>query len=323
LEIIVVDAGSTDDTPQRLPELARAIPNLRHYHVEAPGLARALNIGADLARHAVILFLDQDAGPANDDFFRVHASLHHRYPDTNLAVLGTVAGSPRTSEGITRTMAKILGRGGAQFGDFDLTPYAFVSWPYFHTANVSVKKAFVPDWILDGFNADAIGSPYEDLELACRISKSPSGLRLYYNPAAAVARTRHASIAEHMDYQFSLGKALVNLVERNPELTMDCGPEAFLGALRARRDSLDASLTTDYRLLLDGVKAWTRVLEGTRIEPWHAELKAATLEVCLLDGFASAWTAQGGDVATALPLVAECLRRRVDGFGAFVQPFAQ
>jgi hypothetical protein len=184
-----------------------------------------------------------------------------------------------------------------------------------------VKKAFVSDWILEGFEADEIGSPYEDLELACRISRGGNGLRLFYNPTAVAARTRNPSLAERLDYQFSLGKALASLVQRNPEFTMDSGPEDFLGALHARRDCADENLAADYRLLLDGVKAWARVLEDARSESWHAEVQAATLELCLLDGFASAWAKYAGDAAVALPLVVEHFRRRLSDFPSFLQPF--
>jgi GT2 family glycosyltransferase len=295
LEFIVVDAGSSDDTRQRVSGLAGTIPKLRYYFLDTSNLARARNIGADLARNEVLLFLREDLRPANSDFFRVHASLHQRYADTNLAVLGAIAGLPHTSDDIAGKMFKLFGRGGAQFGDFDLTPHTFVSWPYFHAANVSVKKTFVRDWILDGFDADRTGSPYEDLELSCRIAKGSGGLRLYYNPLAVASRTEHASFAERMDHQVSLGKALAHLVQRHPELIMDCGQGSFLSTLRLRRDSVDEKLAGDFVLLLDGVKAWGEVLEGPSLEPWQLELQAATLEFCLLDGFASAWTALAED----------------------------
>ena len=293
IEIIVVDAGSCDHTLARLTKASAAIPGLRYYSLKDSTHSLSRNIGADLARNEVILFLDQHARPQNDDFFQIHASLHGRYSDANLAVLGSVRAS--SQEPVVSVLQKLLGRGAAQFGNLHLSPFAFVAWPFFDTANVSVKKTFVSDWILDGFNVDAGSRPLADLELACRIARSPEGIRVFYNPAARVTGIGKTAAAELED-QYLLGHAIAQLLSRNPELACDCTPASFLYELRGAPRESDENIVADYRRLIDGFKAWARTQDRADVAP-------ATGELFLLDGFAAEWIESGGDAAVALPLL--------------------
>jgi len=57
MEIIVVDDGSTDDTRQ---SIAHRYPQVRYFHQENGGVARARNRGIREARGEFIAFLDSD-----------------------------------------------------------------------------------------------------------------------------------------------------------------------------------------------------------------------------------------------------------------------
>jgi glycosyltransferase involved in cell wall biosynthesis len=57
LEVIVVDDGSTDETPQIAAHYGERI---RYYRQENAGLSAARNIGMALAKHDLVLFLDAD-----------------------------------------------------------------------------------------------------------------------------------------------------------------------------------------------------------------------------------------------------------------------
>ena len=61
-EIIAVNDGSRDNTAEVLDRLATRIPNLRVVHLAAnQGKATALNTGALLAKHELLVCIDGDA----------------------------------------------------------------------------------------------------------------------------------------------------------------------------------------------------------------------------------------------------------------------
>jgi glycosyltransferase involved in cell wall biosynthesis len=59
LEIVVIDDGSTDDTPQVMARFA-AVPNLRYHRRENGGHASAKNLGIRESRGEFIAFMDAD-----------------------------------------------------------------------------------------------------------------------------------------------------------------------------------------------------------------------------------------------------------------------
>jgi glycosyltransferase involved in cell wall biosynthesis len=314
LEIIVVDDGSTDDTLQRLSELSAVIPNLTWRSCAKVGPGKARNIGAEAARHDVLIFLGDDIRPMNDDFFRIHASLHGKYNDNNLAVLGKVVW-PDMEQPITYTMAHVQGEGAQQFGYVHLTPYSFVTWASFYTANVSVKKALVQDWIRNGFDEDFTGAAFEDLEFAYRFSKAPQGLKIFYDPAARASHHHQYTLPQFMDRQTHSGEALAHFIELHPETTADFNVRDIVDALRAPKSPGEDQLLVDHRALINGLKALAKAVEADGqlgSEHWHADFLSAVLDLCLVDGFVSAWPVQHGDLAavTALMLDRFCLRMR-------------
>jgi glycosyltransferase involved in cell wall biosynthesis len=57
MDVIVVDDGSTDDTPKRMERFGERI---RYFHLEHKGQAAALNFGVAQARGEIVAFLDAD-----------------------------------------------------------------------------------------------------------------------------------------------------------------------------------------------------------------------------------------------------------------------
>ena len=60
-EVLVVDNGSTDETPKVVAELAARCPSVRGVHEPRTGLSHARNRGIEEARGEVVAFLDDDA----------------------------------------------------------------------------------------------------------------------------------------------------------------------------------------------------------------------------------------------------------------------
>ena len=63
-EIVIVDSGSTDNTPEVMAELVTTIePQVRALRMDRPGLSAARNRGLQAAAGEVVAFLDDDAVP--------------------------------------------------------------------------------------------------------------------------------------------------------------------------------------------------------------------------------------------------------------------
>lgn len=104
-EIIAVNDGSTDDTGKILEALAAELPNMRVVHLAANrGKATAMNIGALLAKHEILVLIDGDA--LMDPHALGWVGWHFK-----LRFIGALTGNPRI-----RNRTSLLGR--LQVGEF-------------------------------------------------------------------------------------------------------------------------------------------------------------------------------------------------------------
>lgn len=60
MEVILVDDGSTDNSPAICDEYAEKFDNIRVFHIENNGVSNARNLGMDKAQGKYIMFLDSD-----------------------------------------------------------------------------------------------------------------------------------------------------------------------------------------------------------------------------------------------------------------------
>ena len=74
-EILVVDSGSSGETPARLAGLVKTMSNARMIRVDQPGVSLARNAGAIAAFGEYVAYIDDDAIPAPDWVARIRAGI--------------------------------------------------------------------------------------------------------------------------------------------------------------------------------------------------------------------------------------------------------
>jgi GT2 family glycosyltransferase len=309
LEFVVIDDGSRDDTAARLERLASKSPDLKWRSIPNGGAGRARNLGASLAKHEVILFLGDDIQPQDDDFFAVHAQLHAAHPEREFGMLGKVVWPNRPDSLVNFVMGHVQGRGGEQFGYADLKPYSRLDWRFFYTANVSVKRELVDDWIEEGFSAAFTRCNYEDGEFAYRMMKRERPLELLFVPGALAAHHHAISAETFMERQVWAGmmaRVFVDLHDDDPELPIMLGLGPISHALEVPVDAEHPILAPDLLAVIEGVKGWVRVIERMQrigSQWWHDDLLRAAFTLCYKQGFVFACNDPTANVAAAAWLI--------------------
>lgn len=98
-EVIVVDDGSRDDTPQFMAALAGRTPNLTYLrHDRNRGRAATRNEGIRAARGEIVILLDDDNVPVHG-FVEAHRRRHEERTGERLVVMGNVRFAPEVVEG--------------------------------------------------------------------------------------------------------------------------------------------------------------------------------------------------------------------------------
>jgi len=308
IEFIVIDDGSRDDTPKRLEELAREMPNLTWRRVGNRGPGQARNLGASLAKHDVILFMGDDIQPNDDRFFVTHAELHRRQPQPNFAVLGKVVWPNRQGGDVNFVMAHVQGRHGEQFGFADLHPYSFLDWRFFYTANVSVKRALVDDWPSDGFSQAFSLAAYEDAEFAYRLMRREDPLRIFYSPASVGTHHHPFSVDAFMSRQLGAGLMARVFIDLHPghDVREMIGLGGVCHALATAAHPVGSRNAADFLSVIEGVKSWVRLIDQHQqlgSQWWHQDLLAAVFRLCYLQGFITGSAAPSANVSAAYYLI--------------------
>lgn len=284
LEFVVIDDGSTDNTAAVLSELSEKIEHLVWRTIPNGGPGQARNLGVSLATHEVVLFLGDDLQPLNDDFFETHARLHSIHPSNRFAVLGKCIWPEHKNHSVNFTMAHIQGHGGEQFGYADLTPHSFIDYRFFYTANVSLKKSVISDWIADGFKKEFTFAAYEDAELAYRLSKQTGGFAIYYDPTSVGGHIHPYTVDSFISRQLAAGMMAHTFEDLHPEI--DVVPKELRYILRS--PELDERMMSDYLATIEGIKSWAKILDANGTlgrEGWHDDLLFGVFELSYLQGY--------------------------------------
>lgn len=189
LEIIVIDDGSTDETPEVVSCIARSsrvhIVSVRQ---ENRGQATARNRGIERARAELVLLGDDDVIPKSD-MVAEHLAWHARYPDPSFAVVGSVFWSPEVHP---TPLMKWWGLNGLRFDPPHMKAGHEVSYAAGLFLNTSAKVSFLRANGLFDERFRQYG--YEDVELAYRLVKK--GFHMIYNPDAVGFHYKRVSFSD-------------------------------------------------------------------------------------------------------------------------------
>ena len=165
-EIIVVDDGSNDQTPEILKKYESKHRNFKFFRQKNQGQGIARNLGITHAQGNIIVLIGDDI-IVKPNFLSEHLRFHLRYAGENEAVLGLTLWHPKLH--VTPFM-NWLTNGSTVFGKFGGHQFAYeklegkeeADYNFFYTSNISLKRS-----ILDKYPFDPSFSGYgwEDIEL--------------------------------------------------------------------------------------------------------------------------------------------------------------
>lgn len=82
-EVIVIDDGSTDMSPQIMDEFAKIDPRVKVYHAENKGVTRARQAGVSLAQGEYVIFMDSDDTINSELLLRINETIKE-FPDVEI-----------------------------------------------------------------------------------------------------------------------------------------------------------------------------------------------------------------------------------------------
>ncbi len=206
-ELVVVDDGSTDGTPEVVKAVGAPESRLRYFRQENQGPAAARNLGVREAKGKIVLFTGDDCLP-DRRLIEEHLRAHDRSGD--VGVVGHVAWHPD----LELTPLMLFLDQGAQFGFGYINDPDHVSAWSFYTANCSVQRHWIEE--VGGFDEDFENAAYEDIELAYRMQQR--GLRIIYHRPALTYHHHAPTLEGHLVRQRLCGRSSVIFWRKHPEL---------------------------------------------------------------------------------------------------------
>ena len=209
-EVIVVDDGSTDSTPQQIEQFLRKTSlNLRYARQGNAGPARARNLAISMLTAPICLMIGDDIF-ASSNFVETHLKLHQQRPELQVAGLGLTRWS-ETGQKVTKFM-RWLDASGNQFAYGDLLDGISPDWNHFYTSNLSAKTELLRQYPFDESFPHAA---MEDMELGYRIRRQ-RGLELVFMPAAVAYHLHPTDFRRACRRMLTIGPAARHMHELWP-----------------------------------------------------------------------------------------------------------
>ncbi|MDX1999548.1 MAG: glycosyltransferase [Thermoanaerobaculia bacterium] len=236
-DLVVVDDGSRDGTADFLAGRSFAVPT-RVVRQPNRGPAAARNHGVALASGDRVAFLGDDTVP-DPGWLAAHARAHEtRGGGEELAVIGYTRWHPRVR---VNPFLDYINEFGLQFGYALIIEPENVPFNFFYTSNLSLSRARL---VSEPFDETFPYAAWEDIELAYRLSRSATGLRLVYEKAALVAHDHPTRFERFCSRQEKAGYSAVVFHRLHPELGgfLGIGPDGPPGLPPAGRQKLRETL---------------------------------------------------------------------------------
>jgi glycosyltransferase involved in cell wall biosynthesis len=225
-EVVVVDDGSSDDTPDRMAEYQRTTPlSLRYVRQDNGGPAKARNLAISLLDTPLCLLLGDDIF-ISPTLLQEHVDAHAKHPNVNTAVLGLIRWNT-TEQSVTPFM-QWIDEENMQFCYPLLLAGKTPDWTNFYTSNLSVKTELLRRYPFDET------FPYaamEDTELAYRIEKE-IGLEVIFIPKALADHLHPTTFRQACVRRVRIGYSTHLFHKRWPEMW---SPQSAGLALRIKR----------------------------------------------------------------------------------------
>lgn len=316
IEIVVIDDGSGDRTPDVLAQAAERSDRLIYQSIRNGGPGRARNLGASMARGEIVLFVGDDTQPVNSDLFRAHYQAHRVNMSLGHAVLGKVVWPNDKLNMPNTVMTLIQGDGQQQFDYKFMRPWQkYAPW-LFYTANVSVKRNIVEDWNKEGFDASFTLAAFEDAEFAYRMSKRYEDFGVFYTPNAIVEHYHPYDVEGFMRRQVNCGLMIDVLIRKHPELSpLVLGQQLheILSAAQLTSTGRE-SPAHHYSTMIEGIRAWALVIDhhqGLGSQNWHTDFLSAVFRLSLLDAYLMLRTDRPAVQASAYRYLVEDFRAQM------------
>ncbi len=195
-EVVVIDDGSTDDTPAVVAAAARGRTNIRGVRLERNrGRSAARNAGIRVAQAPVIVFVDSDI-LVRPDFLQHHLAIHRD------------AGRPVVGRGpVVSIPAPAVP---------DRTPLIRTSPAYLDTANASISRQTLIE--AGGFDEGFRAYGWEDFDLGLRLQTG--GIPRVFDPSAVAFHVQPPatddSFARHLIKEEERARTALYLLRKHP-----------------------------------------------------------------------------------------------------------
>ena len=248
-EVVVVDDGSRDETPQLLAAYRPGYA-FRAVSQKNAGPAAARNRGVSEARGRLVLFLGDDTVP-EARLLAVHARAHGQPRPGPVAVLGYTTW-PEGRRGTP--FLHHINEYGLQFGYGLIEDPEAVPFNFFYTSNISLPRALLFEAEL--FDTTFPAAAWEDIEIAYRLTRR--GMRIVYRPEAVARHHHDISFASFRRRQASSGESAAFFYRKHPELG------SFLGVPEARAFSEPSAWSQRFRAFWAGLAERCELPGGRR-----------------------------------------------------------